>query len=209
MIKPVLAVDIDDVLYPFSSEFLKYANNRLGANKTMEDMTTYRLDTVYGVSYSKIVELIEAFMAEEFINDFEPILGSQEALLQLKESFDLHIVTARLSKYTTQTQYWIDRFFPNIFSRIHYYEFYALTPRSDYKKMTKLMKCREINAFALIDDNAYNIENVMSGGLAGILFGEYAWHDELSDKYQPFKLRSWEHLLGRPILPMIFHTIES
>ena len=201
MVKPVLAIDIDDVLYPFSSEFLKYANSKLGANKTLDDMVTYRLDTVYGVSYSKIAELIEAFMAEEFVNEFIPILGSQDALNQLNDSFDLQIVTARLSKYAAQTNLWIDKFFPGIFSNIHYCEFYALTPRSDYKKMTKLMKCREIDAFALIDVNAYNIENVMSGGLAGILFGEYAWHDELSDKYQPLKLRSWDHLIGRPLLP--------
>ena len=196
MNKPVLAIDFDDVIYPFSSEFLKYANSKLGVNKTLDDMVTYRLDTVYGVSYDKIVELIEDFMADVRVAEFEPIKGSVEALTKLKDEFSLHIVTARLDKYDEQTQLWLNKFFPGIFSGVHYCNFYALSPENA-SKITKLSKCKEIKAICLIDDNVYNVLNVIKGGVDAVLFGDYAWHQELSEQseYWALRVRGWEEFM--------------
>ena len=195
MNKPILAVDIDDVLFPFSHEFVKYANSKLGVNKTVDDMVTYRLDRVYGVSYQEIVDLIKGFMEEPSIVNLPPLVGAKETLQKLSKYFDLHIITARLDCYDTQTQAWLNLHLPGIFTAVHYCGFYALCPnKSD--RVTKLMKCNEIGAIGLIDDNGENIENVLSGNLIGILFGEYAWHNEVSPDIKPIRIKDWKALGG-------------
>ena len=186
--KKVIGIDLDDVLCPFSIEFITYANLQLGTNKTVADMVTYRLDKVFGISYTKIIELIQGFMAQPNTNTFKPIAGAKETLEELSKTFDLQIITARLECYAPQTQRWLDTHLPGIFSAVHYC--------GGYDQVTKLMKCKEINAIALIDDNAGNIENVLSGGVIGILFGNYAWHRELSEDAKPIKMKTWKMLRG-------------
>ncbi len=38
MPKPVLAIDIDEVLFPFTEKFLKRHNQRNGTNLTLDDI---------------------------------------------------------------------------------------------------------------------------------------------------------------------------
>ena len=195
--KPVISIDLDDVLYPFSSHFLTFANSRLGTNKTMADMVTYRLDRVYGIPYEQVIDLIEDFMAQPCNRYLEPIVGSVEALTELKREYSLHIITARLDKYREQTQAWLDMFFPGIFSGVHYCNFYALSPEKSEKKTTKLSVCKKINACCLVDDNVFNILDVIKGGVDGILFGDYAWHQELNsqDTYWALNTKTWDEFM--------------
>ena len=208
MTKPVLAIDIDDVLYPFSKHFLMYANEKLGQNKTLTDMVSYRLDTLYSVSYLEIIDLLKDFMNEAFIMDLEPLPDSVAAIKLLHKQYDLQIITARLSAYREITERWIDKYFPNLFSDMHYCDYYALSPKNS-SKTTKLEVCKKIGARCLIDDNPDNVAQAMSGGVMGILFGEYAWHSELPEDCHPTRMASWTDALKKDLWLITVHKIKK
>lgn len=197
--KPKLAIDIDDVLFPFSREFLKYANIKLNSNKTLADMVVYRLDTVYGVDYQVIIDIIKQFMAEPWLKDLLPMPNTRTALELLAKHFELHVVTARLLEYKPQTDEWLALHLPGLFKEVHYCSFYALDPNKA-NKITKGIKCSEIDAICLIDDNVDNVMDVIAHGIEGVLFGEYAWHRELPENCKPVRLKDWYTIISRTAL---------
>ena len=190
MSKPVLAIDIDDVLYPFSSKFLTFVNVILGEHKTLDDIGNRQFEEMYNLTRAETLQFIKYFMNIEREMDYiEPIHGSISTIQELAKVFDLQVVTARYSCYAEQTQDWINKYFPGLFSKIHYCEFNGANPSEG--KTSKLKVCREIKAVCLIDDNVHNTFEVASGNIPCILFGEYSWNKDLPEGFKPLRLKSW------------------
>jgi 5'(3')-deoxyribonucleotidase len=204
--RPILGIDIDDVLFPFVHEFVKFANTRLNTVKTVNALDTYSLEKAYGISYATAIELINELMLEEWIEKVQP-LDYQKALVGLQELskyFELHLITARLDIYEKITRDWVNTFFPNVFTDIHHCSFLTIMP-THISKISKADKCREIGAIGLIDDSPANIVDCYNAGLITILFGKYKWQRELPRKIKPFKAKTWEKVVE--LIPDILEMI--
>lgn len=112
------------------------------------------------------------FDSSHFKERIDPIPGAREALIQLKESFELHIVTARQYIVQEQTLSWIERHFPDLFTAVHFGNQFS----RDGVSRSKAQICREIHASALIDDNLTYAIQCVREDIPVLLFGDYAWN---------------------------------
>lgn len=191
-----LAFDLDDVLFPFVKEFIGFANNRFGTTKSVKDITTYSLDKAFKIPFTDVILAINDFMLDSEIRYAQPLdyENATKALLQLKERYELHIVTARLDVYSETTNDWINLYFPEIFTGIHHCSFLSIMP-THITKISKADKCKEIGSTWLIDDSPSNISDCYIAGINTILFGDFAWHKELSKKIVTNRTSSWNDVI--------------
>jgi hypothetical protein len=175
--KPILAIDIDEVLAQFIPTLAVFHNEVHGTNYTAESFVSYEFHRIWGGSVLECNAKVDAFFESKYFKeDIIPVPGAKESLLILKEDFELHIVTARQHKYETQTREWIQKYFPNIFTTFNFGNHYS----TEGKSRSKSQMCNEIGAIMLVDDSALYAQQCSLNGIPVILFGDYAWNRDFT-----------------------------
>jgi uncharacterized HAD superfamily protein len=170
--KPVLAVDIDEVLAHFMPALLAFHNNVFETAYTSENMFSYNFHLVWGGTADDCSDKMDRFFSSSFFHGIQPVEGAKDALTKLGEKFDLQIVTSRQLKLEIETREWIQTHFGGVFSEVHFGNHYAREGVS--RKKSEI--CREIAAVGLIDDSFSYACDCAHAGLPVILFGDYAWN---------------------------------
>lgn len=184
--KPILAVDIDEVLACFTAQLVKFHNASLEDCKLhieLSHFTTHNFAEVLGCTGDEVSTKLDAFVLSEYFFEIPPVDGGFAALSQLKEHFDLHVVTARSHSLRPDTLKWLDQHYPGIFLDFHFCNIYA--PAGTGLTRDKATICRDINAVALIDDNVSYAHNCANSGLPVYLFGDYPWNRDIHDSEDP------------------------
>jgi uncharacterized HAD superfamily protein len=176
-LKQVLAIDYDDCIYPFTIEFTKFLNKKLGVNKTLKDCIVYELGIVYNISVEEVINNIKLFMDTRAAKNALPIPGAKTVVKELSKYYDIHIVTARPEKLHIETKSWLDKDFKGLYSNIEYCSFYSIDKKEIRKSKSDVLK--EINAKCFIDDNVYNVTECHKAGFFSLLFGSYAWQSSV------------------------------
>ncbi len=172
--KPIIAVDIDEVLGSFVKALSKWYNNKFGTNFNEKSYHSYDFHKVWNCSLEQCNKSVELFfLSNVFKNDIEPVDGALEALIDLKDNgYELHVVTARHEGVKQDTINWINKYYPNIFQEIHFGNHYSKLGKN--RKKSEI--CRDINATVLIDDSWKYAKDLASNQQYCILFGDYAWN---------------------------------
>lgn len=176
MDKPIIAIDIDEVLSPLHRPFLIHHNQVYGTDFVYPDLEgRYYLEQFTSdapeVTESKIREFVDHPSFETVI---VPLPGAIEAIKHLKKSFDLVIVTSRQPFYRKVTERFLKRYFPRQFNDVHFIPHFAgaaLNPAA-----AKLTICEKVGASYLIDDNASTAMHAAEKGIGALLFGDYHWN---------------------------------
>lgn len=190
--KPTIAVDIDDVLFPFVIGIAEHFNKLNGATLTPEDFISFKFEEVWGGTAEESVVIVDEFQSTDSI-ELLPVAGASQAFSRLRADFEIVLVTARNSLFEPQTTSWLQAHFPGLFDGL-------IFAGNDYDGRgfrTKGEICKEIGAVLLIDDHPKNILSATKVGIDGILFGEKAWTNmdslsELSVRH----CRNWEETVG-------------
>ncbi|MDB5177350.1 MAG: hypothetical protein JWN75_1018 [Candidatus Saccharibacteria bacterium] len=177
MTKPVIAVDIDDVLAGTTELLRVFINERSGSSLTKED---YLVEGDYWGYYGRVWEshgiggreLFEEF-AQELIRDqaHVPLLpGAHFAMYELSKRFHVIMITSRKDTWEPATRKW----FRDHFSKddIELY-FTGHHQADDFKSKGEI--CKELNVELLIDDNYDHCKSAVDLGIKAILFGSYGW----------------------------------
>ena len=125
MNKPVLAVDIDEVLahfIPILAEFhnLHYNKEGQGTHMSAASFSSFEFHKVWGGSPSEASVKMENFYESVHFKEIPPIADALQACLSLKMNFDLQIITARQTKLREVTVDWVEKHYPGIFSHYHF-----------------------------------------------------------------------------------------
>jgi 5'(3')-deoxyribonucleotidase len=196
--KPVVAVDLDEVLGGFLPSLTRWHNRTFETNFQLEDYQTYSYNDLWGGSIeSTVAKVHDFFQAEDFLTGVEPIKYAFETLKQFIDCFDFVVVTSRQTIIRNETIAWLDEHFPGIFSNVllgNHYDMKSPNPEvnTDSKgnviKKSKPEMCQSINATLLIDDSvkyasqcATSIEKKEGSMLSVILFGNYGWNADIQD----------------------------
>jgi len=179
MSKPVIAIDVDEVLAYFIPHIAEYYNLLLSYREPNQEVRKYNASSfftmdfheVWGIPVEEVNSIVDSFFKSEVLN-LQPIEGALETLQKLKYSYDLHIVTARQNKVELDTRKWIEKHYPNIFTQIHFGNHYSPTERA----IPKSELCKKINAIVLVDDSLRYATDCSTNGIPCVLFGEYAWN---------------------------------
>jgi 5'(3')-deoxyribonucleotidase len=188
MSKELIAVDIDEVLFPFLPEFLRQYNSMYSTEHELDHFMSYEFEHTLGLNFDETVKRVYQFNAQNSLH-IEPIRQSAEAVKCLSEKYDLSIVTARHPKHAGVTRNWVNKYFPNMFNEIvpigH--------PQVMGRKRTKAEVCAEMGAFALIDDSVEHVETCAENGIEGVLFGDYPWNKTNGNLHQSIiRCENWE-----------------
>ena len=121
--KPIVAVDIDEVLAPFVPLLIEFYNKHhlLEGQEplTMDLFHNYHFRYVWGGSEERSREIVNQFLESDlFIN--QPMLdkSSFNVLQKLGEKYKLVIVTSRQYKIKNQTENLLKTYFPETFAEI-------------------------------------------------------------------------------------------
>ncbi len=167
-----IAIDVDEVLFPFLDEFIQYHNNKYGTSLTRDQVDNYEFSKALKLDIPATVQRIYNFHEHLGNKTVEPFEASKEAIAKLSKKYDLSIVTARHPKFEDMTTEWLKRHYGDIFKNINHIGFAPIME----KARTKAEVCLEIKAIALIDDSVDHILGCSAVGIDGILFGDYPWN---------------------------------
>lgn len=114
--KPVVAVDLDEVLGQFLVSLLEYYNGENGTEYKVADFHSYRFCDVWGGTNEQATDLIyQFFETSRFKEGVLPVAEAQAVLSELSEKFDFYVVTSRQLVIVEETRKWLDRHYKGIF----------------------------------------------------------------------------------------------
>jgi 5'(3')-deoxyribonucleotidase len=193
-----IAIDIDDVLADFSTEFIKFQKKKYSL-----DLEPIK-DELYGVGwidssglsrkegYRRIIE----FVGGDITKNLKRIKGSQKAVIKLKEKFNLVALTGRPASAKDVTKTWLNKNFPDIFSNLLITDMHMI---SDDKK-DKGEICIENGLKLLIDDLPQYCLECASVDVPTLLFDQP--HNQYFDdqEYSEItRVNSWESIVNKLI----------
>lgn len=188
MPKPVLAIDVDEVLFPLVPELVEYHSVEYGSGLTAEDFTTYEFERAWP-GEEHIPDRVFKFLEGQFPY-IDPVPGAQAALQRLAYDYELMIVTARDPELEAATAKWLAEHFPEVFGKV-------VLAGNHFRGglfRTKVEICLEHQATALIDDSAFNVSECAAVGIQGILFGDYPWNREAKLPVGVVRAGNWEQV---------------
>lgn len=191
MKKPIIAIDVDEVLSASAEGFVAYSNDRWGTNLTLEDYDEH-WSKMWQITEEETTERWKVYNDERVMNSYGAFLEALEVLQQLTENYELVIATSRPRVLNDDTRAWLDRNFPSIFSNVHHSGFYDDDAGMNTHMLTKADMCLEIGAKYLIDDQPKHCNGAAAVGVRAILFGDYPWNRSVALPEGVTKCRNWK-----------------
>lgn len=176
--KPIIAIDIDDVLSSSAKAFVEFSNERWGTRLAVED---------YDEDWARIWELdrdiesnldvirtrgVEALAYSVPI--MEHAVEAYAVLEKLKQSYTLIVVTSRRTQLKTETLAWIQERYAGIFEddKIFFTGFYDTIDSGSWHK-TKGDILRDLEVDYLIDDQVKHCNSAAVHGIKALQFGGF------------------------------------
>ncbi len=183
----IIAVDLDDVVVETAQNVLDHYNSEYG--------TDIQLDQYYSTDYERTwqtpdkdtaVRRVNAYLETDEYFNLLPVEEAIQVIRQLKEAYELHIITGRPDFVEEATRQWLERYFPDIFKTVIFSNYYDL---SGEKGRPKGNICVELGAKLLIDDHLVHALNASASGIDVFLFGNFPWNqaDQLPSNIRSVK----------------------
>ena len=178
-----IAIDLDEVLVPFLQPLANYHGRTLPKRQH-----PYLFREVFDCSEEESRAMVyEYYRSPEFLFT-RPIDASQPAMQKIRRQFHkMYVVTGRQDAARTQTERWIDMYFPGVFDDV------ILTNSFTPYEVGKLDICRALSIGYLIDDNMDLCEAAGDAGVCAKPFiGEntYNWCYESDEA-----IRGWRNYI--------------
>lgn len=178
MKKPVIAVDIDDVIADSTESFRLRINELLAVDLKKEH---YKIEGDYRGYYERVWSIhgLEGKVSMDDLDNEMMIDQSHVPLLpnalfatsELTNRYEIVLMTSRDRLWKKATLKWLRSLFGDSFLDVHF-----TGNKHDSESKTKGQLCREVGASWLIDDNLDHCQSAIDEGVEAILFGDYGWH---------------------------------
>ena len=171
MAKPILAVDIDDVLFPFVAGVLADHNRRCGTAFELSDAEHFGFDRLWGGTLEEAIIEVQSFLDRDH-RAVKPIAGAQEVLGRLADDYHVMALTSRSPALERLSRDWLDHHFAGVVTDL-------VLVGNCYTGVlrTKADVCSELGALCLVDDDLNYITQCANSGVRGVLFGNgYKWN---------------------------------
>lgn len=147
--KPIIAIDVDDVIAANAPAFVEYSNHKYGTHLTIDDYQEH-WGEVWKVEHEELLKRASEYQDSNHIGTYSVIDGAYPALQELKKRFKLVIVTSRHKSMDTLTRVWLQENYPDIFDDIIFSGFFDTELKSAIH-LTKGEIVKEIGATYFID----------------------------------------------------------
>lgn len=157
-----IAFDLDDILASFQDGWCLFNNTRYGTSFTAESFTEYNYEKIMGISQEEVFRRIFELYDAGILLTLSPVHGAFEVVAKLAKQHQLSIITSRPSEVRSQSEEWLERCFPGIFSQMHLTG--QISREGHNHKVTKADICLENNIDLLVEDAPIYAEQVSAVG---------------------------------------------
>ncbi len=172
MRRPIIAIDVDDVLLESGPAVIADYNRRFGTRLPVGAYNSAHDRQAWGdVDITTAIQRVDDFVLTAAFIEREPLREVADALAKLAERYELHVLTGRNEIVAKLTNDWLERYFPGIFSSVSFSNLFVPERRRSKGEM-----CVELGASFLIDDHLLHVKNAAECGLGAVLFGDYPWN---------------------------------
>lgn len=193
MSKPVIAIDVDDVLAANAEGFIAYSNEKWGTKLKTDDYDEHWA-MLWNVDNAETEKRAIDFHGSGAVRSYRHFEEAVPVLRSLAENYRLVITTSRRLQIKADTIEWIDQYFGDIFSEIRFAGMWdKVTDHSI--KATKAELCKEIGAKYLIDDQLKHCTAAADAGIEALLFGEYTWNKTRQLPGGVTRVKDWNEVL--------------
>lgn len=184
-----IGIDLDDVLSKSTAAFIEFYNNTYGTNIKIENKEKYGWWELVDVPREEYEKRVHEFYTTHYFQETDPVDGAKEILKKLKNNNELCIITARGNNIKEVTEKWVEKYFPNIFSKIYFTSQFELGAI----QTTKSAICNDLNIDIFIEDNLEFAESCIKPNRKVYLLN-YPWNqaDKLPNGIK--RVRSWEEI---------------
>lgn len=193
MPKPIIAVDIDDVLSKTAQTIIDYGNERWGHTNTLEDFNEH-LQEMWQVNPEESHRRWEEFMDSGNIENYPVIPEAKEALKKLSKNYKLIAVTARRDSLLGITKEWLDTNYPGIITEIVGAGIYG-AGKTDAHVLTKAEILQQLGVDYLIDDQPKHCIGAAGVGVRAVLYGGYPWNRSVEIPSGVTRCDTWQAVL--------------
>ena len=196
--RPVIAVDVDEVLANNAKGFTDFSNQRWGTTLVPTDYTEDWVK-MWQIDGAEADMRAETFFKSNAMLYYDHDPTALEVLQKLRQSYDLIIVTARRLETKGDTLLWIRERFPGIFidDKIFFAGFWDKTKvdstAAHAKNKGELLK--ELGADYLIDDQLKHCIGAGEQGIPAVLFGNYPWNKADALPSSVTRVDGWSEVL--------------
>lgn len=193
--KPIIAVDIDNVIADTAEKVTEFSNQTWNMSLSPADFNE-DFQAMWGVPLRVAYARLELFYSPENFMSIAPKQGAREALGELKRSFTLVALTSRKSSISQVTASWLQLHYPDVFSELYFSGIYDTDNRHAKQQlcMTKGDFVKSIGAQCLIDDEPKHCVGAVSCGTRAILFGDYPWNHNHETTKSLTRCVDWQHV---------------
>jgi uncharacterized HAD superfamily protein len=193
--KPVIAIDLDEVLSAQMDAIRVFTNKYYGTKLSPDDFRIEApywryFETVWGVDDKEGERRVEHYISSGGFGLQKTLPGALEAIKRLKHHFRLVIITSRKKEHAEMTHQWLEKHFPRVFDHIGFTSVWGSESSVAKAKLSK-----EIGASYLIDDNLDHCLLAAREGIRCLLFGEYGWNRGNVTGSNIVRVKNWEEVL--------------
>jgi uncharacterized HAD superfamily protein len=187
--RPVIAVDIDDVLLPYGAGLLDYSNQKYKTKLEYNSVTSLDFSESLEITAEDFLEHLFDYVKNHQIK-LTPNQGSQKVLNYLKNNYRICIITFRSPPLYKTTHSWLDRHFPGVFDEV-----IMLGGKIFGEHKSKAEICQEIGASWLIEDQLKVAVEAAQSGINVLLFGDYPWNKLDRPPKNMTRVKNWQEVL--------------
>jgi uncharacterized HAD superfamily protein len=176
--RKIIAVDIDDVLSVFADEFVKYSNQKWGTHLTVSDYTEH-WSKMWQIDVDNTNKRALEWYKSGFTGQLRANIEAKGVLTSLSKTYDIVITTSRHRSLKEETEDWVNKNYPGIFTGVHFAGIWDdhKTSHDELIKATKAELCKSLGANYLIDDQPKHCLAAAEAGINTLLFGDYPWNE--------------------------------
>lgn len=191
--KPIIAIDIDDVIAQNALAFVQYSNQKYGTNLAIDDYQEHWAE-VWKVEQDEAKKRAFEYHESGHIATYNVIEGAYETLKQLSRRFKLIAITSRRNSINKLTREWIQKYYPDIFDDIVFCGFFDSEKFGVH--LTKGDLAKNLDTKYFIDDQLKHVLAVAQNGIKSLLFGEYYWNkiDNLPENV--VRVKNWQEVIN-------------
>ena len=191
MAKPIIAIDIDDVLADYAVGFIEFSNAHWGTNLTIDDYDEHWAN-VWKVDVEEVRRRADLIHEKRLVKDLTHRSEARPVLEKLSQRFDLVVVTSRRIQNKEDTLAWLKLYYPMLSVETVVFSGFYDTIHDDSIHQTKGSIISSLGASYMIDDQPKHCISAAECGVEALLFGDYRWNQLADLPAKVARVRNWE-----------------
>lgn len=175
--KPIIAIDIDDVLSESVKDIIKYSNEHWGLSLKFKDYNEH-FGIMWKVDHIEAKRRLDEYINSGVIFKYDHLKYAFSVLNNLKKKYKLVIITSRQRSLKEGTISWINEHFHGLFNEedINFAGIWDNVDNKDTATVTKADISKRLKVDYLIDDQIKYCIGAVEVGIKVLLFGDYPWN---------------------------------